>query len=174
MRRTGRAAARLLAAACLAGLAACSGTTDLLQGKKVDYKSAGQLPTLEIPPDLLSGPRLVVATDDADDDQRPADERGAAKSDDDAKHAASDATRRAADGDYADSLCALARREGIADSVYWTGLVLGDEKWGAFQAAEIFVLPAAFGLWSFALVFSALDAAALAVRIRAESAALRS
>ena len=44
----------------------------------------------------------------------------------------------------------------------------------AVVAAEIFVLPAAFGLWSFALVFSALDAAALAVRIRAESAALRS
>jgi glycosyltransferase involved in cell wall biosynthesis len=44
------------------------------------------------------------------------------------------------DGDYADSLRRLARREGIADSVHWTGLVLGDEKWGAFQAAEAFVL----------------------------------
>ncbi|MEI6861853.1 MAG: glycosyltransferase [Verrucomicrobiota bacterium] len=46
-----------------------------------------------------------------------------------------------ADGDYAEHLRALARREGIADCVYWTGLVLGDEKWGAFQAAEAFVLP---------------------------------
>jgi glycosyltransferase involved in cell wall biosynthesis len=46
-----------------------------------------------------------------------------------------------ADGDYANSLRTLAQREGIGDSVYWTGLVLGDEKWGAFQAAEAFVLP---------------------------------
>ena len=35
----------------------CSATTDLLEGKKIDYKSAGQLPTLEIPPDLTTPAR---------------------------------------------------------------------------------------------------------------------
>ena len=38
-------------------LAACSTASDLLEGKKVDYKSAGQLPTLEIPPDLTTPAR---------------------------------------------------------------------------------------------------------------------
>jgi methyltransferase len=38
---------------------------------------------------------------------------------------------------------------------------------------EIAVLPLVFGLWSFAIVFSLLNAMVLAVRIRAESRALR-
>jgi methyltransferase len=38
--------------------------------------------------------------------------------------------------------------------------------------AEIVVLPLVFGLWPVALIFSALNAAALAIRIRAENAAL--
>jgi methyltransferase len=42
----------------------------------------------------------------------------------------------------------------------------------AVVAAEIFVLPMAFGLLAFALIFSVLNAAVLAVRIRAENAAL--
>lgn len=40
-------------------------------------------------------------------------------------------------------------------------------------AAEIALLPLVFGLWELALLFSALNAAAMAVRIRAEDAALR-
>lgn len=40
-------------------------------------------------------------------------------------------------------------------------------------AAEMFVLPAAFGLIGFALVFSALNAAMMAVRISSETRALR-
>ncbi len=50
----------LVAAAFLAG---CESTTSLLEAKKVDYKSARQLPTLEIPPDLtkpLADNRYVV------------------------------------------------------------------------------------------------------------------
>lgn len=43
----------------------------------------------------------------------------------------------------------------------------------AVVAAEIFVLPMAFGLFAYAVVFSTLNAAVLAVRIRAENAALR-
>lgn len=43
----------------------------------------------------------------------------------------------------------------------------------AVVAAEIFVLPMAFGLVLYALVFSVLNAIVLAVRIRAEAAALR-
>ena len=39
---------------------------------------------------------------------------------------------------------------------------------------EIAVLPLAFGLWPIALVFSALNAAVLAVRIKAEDEALTS
>jgi glycosyltransferase involved in cell wall biosynthesis len=42
---------------------------------------------------------------------------------------------------YTEQLKALAHELGIADNVYWAGLVLGDEKWGALQAAEVFVLP---------------------------------
>ena len=40
-----------------AALAACTISSDMLEGKKVDYKSAGQLPTLEIPPDLTTPAR---------------------------------------------------------------------------------------------------------------------
>ena len=46
-----------------------------------------------------------------------------------------------ADDDYADELKKLVLKEGIEDVVYWTGMLTGDEKWGAFQAAEVFVLP---------------------------------
>jgi outer membrane protein assembly factor BamC len=48
-----------LAAALLAALGACSTTSldDVLQGKKIDYKSAGQIPSLEIPPDLTAPAR---------------------------------------------------------------------------------------------------------------------
>ena len=42
----------------------------------------------------------------------------------------------------------------------------------AVVAAEILVLPLAFGLWTHALVFTALNAMILFVRIRAENAAL--
>jgi len=45
-------AAAVLAVAAL--LAACSTTDGLLEGKKVDYKSAGTLPPLEVPPDLTA------------------------------------------------------------------------------------------------------------------------
>ena len=36
---------------------------------------------------------------------------------------------------------ALASELGIADRVHWTGLISGDVKWGAFRAAQAFVLP---------------------------------
>ncbi len=46
---------RILPAIALAALlGACSTASNILEGKKVDYKSAGQLPTLEIPPDLTT------------------------------------------------------------------------------------------------------------------------
>ena len=47
-------------AACVAIALAASGcqtTTEILEGKKVDYKSAGSLPPLEIPPDLTAPSR---------------------------------------------------------------------------------------------------------------------
>ena len=47
----------VLSAVLAAALGACSTTTDILSGSKVDYKSAGQLPTLEIPPDLTTPTR---------------------------------------------------------------------------------------------------------------------
>jgi methyltransferase len=43
----------------------------------------------------------------------------------------------------------------------------------AVVAAEILLLPCAFGLFGFAAVFSALNAAVLAIRIRAEDRSLR-
>ena len=44
----------------------------------------------------------------------------------------------------------------------------------AVVCAEIALLPLVFGLWAYALAFSALNAAVLIVRIRREQAALRS
>jgi outer membrane protein assembly factor BamC len=46
-----------LALALALALGACSTTKDLLESKKVDYKSAGTLPPLEIPPDLTTPSR---------------------------------------------------------------------------------------------------------------------
>jgi len=46
-----------LGIALAAALGACSTATDILTAPKVDYKSAGQLPTLEIPPDLTTPAR---------------------------------------------------------------------------------------------------------------------
>jgi len=43
-----------LSAALAVALAACQSASEMLEGKKVDYKSAGQVPTLEIPPDLTT------------------------------------------------------------------------------------------------------------------------
>ena len=63
MRRARALAPRSVAAAIAAALGAtlllgaCSTAQELLQGKKVDYKSAGQLPPLEIPPDLTAPAR---------------------------------------------------------------------------------------------------------------------
>ena len=56
MRRS-RAAPAAAAICALVVLGACSTATDLLEGKKIDYKSAGQLPPLEIPPDLTTPTR---------------------------------------------------------------------------------------------------------------------
>jgi outer membrane protein assembly factor BamC len=49
-------ARRLIASAVLVALAGCGGSS-LLDGKKVDYKSAGKAPPLEIPPDLTKPTR---------------------------------------------------------------------------------------------------------------------
>ena len=46
-----------LAAAVALALGACSTANELLSAKKIDYKSSGQLPTLEIPPDLTTPAR---------------------------------------------------------------------------------------------------------------------
>jgi glycosyltransferase involved in cell wall biosynthesis len=35
----------------------------------------------------------------------------------------------------------IAQRLGIADRITWTGMLAGEKKWGAFHAAEAFVLP---------------------------------
>jgi glycosyltransferase involved in cell wall biosynthesis len=45
------------------------------------------------------------------------------------------------DGDYAAKLRRLAVSLGVADSVVWTGMLLGDDKWGSLQCAEAFLLP---------------------------------
>ncbi|MFM9102004.1 MAG: glycosyltransferase [Cyanobium sp.] len=42
---------------------------------------------------------------------------------------------------YADQLHRLADRLGITGSIYWTDMLQGDQKWGAFQSADAFVLP---------------------------------
>ncbi|MEI8235405.1 MAG: glycosyltransferase [Verrucomicrobiota bacterium] len=46
-----------------------------------------------------------------------------------------------ADNAFGRELKRLAQKLGIEDQVTWTGMLEGDLKWGAFQAAEAFVLP---------------------------------
>lgn len=45
------------------------------------------------------------------------------------------------DGIYAKQLMELATKYNISDSIYWTGMLSGDQKWGAFQSADVFILP---------------------------------
>ena len=45
------------------------------------------------------------------------------------------------DNPYASQLVRLAEKLNISESIYWTGMITGDQKWGVFQAAEAFVLP---------------------------------
>jgi len=35
----------------------------------------------------------------------------------------------------------LAAKSGVADSILWTGMLSGDQKWGAYYASEAFILP---------------------------------
>jgi FkbM family methyltransferase len=42
---------------------------------------------------------------------------------------------------WSESLANLARSLGVADRITWTGMLTGDEKWGAYRAADAFVLP---------------------------------
>ena len=46
-----------------------------------------------------------------------------------------------ADSQYASELKAMVIEQRLQKSVYWTGMVTGDQKWGAFQASEVFILP---------------------------------
>jgi glycosyltransferase involved in cell wall biosynthesis len=46
-----------------------------------------------------------------------------------------------ASGSYATELQCLAERLSISSSLHWTGMIQGDQKWGAFQSADAFVLP---------------------------------
>ena len=45
------------------------------------------------------------------------------------------------DGPYARSIVKLATRLGVLSSIYWTGMITGSQKWGAFQSSDAFVLP---------------------------------
>ncbi|HWI15874.1 MAG TPA: glycosyltransferase, partial [Burkholderiales bacterium] len=42
---------------------------------------------------------------------------------------------------YGAALRELAARLGIADRITWTGMLSGSEKWGAYRAADAFILP---------------------------------
>src|SRR6185369_9533634 len=55
---TGLRISRVALAIAVAGvLGGCTATSSMLEGKKVDYKSAGSLPSLEVPPDLTTPTR---------------------------------------------------------------------------------------------------------------------
>ena len=38
-------------------------------------------------------------------------------------------------------LTAIAERLGVAERIHWPGMLTGEAKWGAFRAADVFVLP---------------------------------
>jgi glycosyltransferase involved in cell wall biosynthesis len=42
---------------------------------------------------------------------------------------------------YGKAMAALAKKLGLEDRITWTGMVTGDLKWGAFYAADAFILP---------------------------------
>jgi glycosyltransferase involved in cell wall biosynthesis len=42
---------------------------------------------------------------------------------------------------WMEKLQQAAQSAGIADRVHWPGMIVGDAKWGAFHAAEAFILP---------------------------------
>jgi len=46
-----------------------------------------------------------------------------------------------ADNAFGRNIQKMAQNLGIEHRVTWTGMLSGDEKWGAFQASEVFVLP---------------------------------
>lgn len=46
-----------------------------------------------------------------------------------------------ADSEHGLQLKAMAQKLGLGDRITWTGMLAGDLKWGAFHAAEVFVLP---------------------------------
>ena len=41
---------------------------------------------------------------------------------------------------YSSKLVSISKKLGLFNSIYWTGMLSGDQKWGAFQCAEAFVL----------------------------------
>jgi len=45
------------------------------------------------------------------------------------------------DHEYGRMMADLARKLDVADRVTWTGMLIGDLKWGAYHAADAFVLP---------------------------------
>jgi len=45
------------------------------------------------------------------------------------------------DGAFAQEIRNTAARLGLENRITWTGMIQGDLKWGAFQAAEVFILP---------------------------------
>jgi len=42
---------------------------------------------------------------------------------------------------WMDKLIKMAKKEGVADRIIWTGMLTGDAKWGAMYCADAFVLP---------------------------------
>jgi glycosyltransferase involved in cell wall biosynthesis len=58
-------------------------------------------------------------------------------------------------------LTKIAAELGVADRIHWTGMLTGDEKWGAFHLAEFFVLPSHQENFGIAVV----EAMALAVPV---------
>lgn len=46
-----------------------------------------------------------------------------------------------ADSTFGHRLVSLAEKLGVSESFYWSGMVSGMDKWGAFQAADVFILP---------------------------------
>jgi glycosyltransferase involved in cell wall biosynthesis len=45
------------------------------------------------------------------------------------------------DNEYASEMKSLAKSLGVQDSITWTGMLVGEMKWGAFRTAEAFILP---------------------------------
>ena len=63
----------VIASSLFLSVLGCSAPSSFLESKKIDYKSAGQIQPLEVPPDLTAPPAVTLVADEAQTSQQADD-----------------------------------------------------------------------------------------------------